>query len=117
MGGLATYTGIQLWKMFLGLDSIRYPIKSYGDVAFRVFGPVARHVVNVLQSIQLIVNVGIIVLGSGQALAQLANNPAACFSVLVMVFAIVGMLLGQIQSLQKFSHIANSAVWMNLIVW
>jgi hypothetical protein len=47
-------TGWQIWTMFIHLDSDRYSLKSYGDVAYRIFGPWARHCVNVLQSIQLL---------------------------------------------------------------
>lgn len=35
-GLLAAYSGIQLWKMFCGLDSTKYPLRNYGDLAFRV---------------------------------------------------------------------------------
>lgn len=52
--------------MFLGLDSHQYPLRTYGDIAFRVYGAPVRHAVNVLQSIQLLFNVGVIVVGNGQ---------------------------------------------------
>lgn len=54
---MALYTGLILWRLFVRLDSERYPLRSYGDMAERLFGRTARHVVNVLQSIQLVVNV------------------------------------------------------------
>ena len=69
-------TGWQLWKMFIMLDSYKYPLKTYGDIAFRVFGAPARHTVNILQSIQLIVNVGLIIIGNGQGIYQI--NPKIC---------------------------------------
>jgi hypothetical protein len=50
-GALAGYTGWLLWRMFLMLDSNQYPMKTYGDFAFRIFGGFARHIVNILQSI------------------------------------------------------------------
>lgn len=62
-GGIAVYTGYLLYKMYLGLDSDRFPLRSYGDLAFITFGNYARHLVNVLQSIQLLFNVAIIILG------------------------------------------------------
>lgn len=70
-GALAGYTGWQLWRMFLMLDSNQYPMKTYGDFAFRIFGSFARHIVNILQSIQLIFNVGIIIIGNGQGIWQI----------------------------------------------
>lgn len=57
VGVMALYTGLILWRLFVRLDSPRHPVRSYGDLAERIYGRAARHVVNVLQSIQLIVNV------------------------------------------------------------
>jgi len=65
-GALSGYSGWLLWQMFLNLDSKEYPMKTFGDFAFRLYGTVARHVVNVLQSIQLLFNVGIIIISNGQ---------------------------------------------------
>ena len=57
VGLLAAYTGLILWRLFVRLDSVRHPLKTYGDIAERIFGTAARHVCTVLQSIQLLVNV------------------------------------------------------------
>ena len=57
VGFLAAYTGLILWRLFVRLDSVRHPLKTYGDIAERIFGRAARHVCTVLQSIQLLVNV------------------------------------------------------------
>jgi transmembrane amino acid transporter len=71
-------TGWQIWKLFLMLDSYKHPLRTYGDIAFRVFGGWAKHIVSILQSIQLIVNVGLIILSSGQGIYQI--NPKICKS-------------------------------------
>jgi hypothetical protein len=52
--------GFMLYYMFLGLDSHSYPMRTYGDIAFRLYGSPMRHMVNILQSIQLLFNVGVI---------------------------------------------------------
>lgn len=57
VGVMALYTGLILWRLFVRLDSARYPVKTYADIAERIFGRAARNVVNVLQSLQLIINV------------------------------------------------------------
>jgi hypothetical protein len=85
-------------------------------LAGRIFGKTAEHIVNVLQSIQLLFNVAVIILGNGQGLSQVAAHANTCFSVLVLVWALAGMLVGQIRSLKNFGWLANSAIWMNLIV-
>ena len=57
VGVMALYTGLILWRLYIRLDSVRYPLKTYADIAERIFGRAARHVVNVLQSLQLLINV------------------------------------------------------------
>lgn len=108
--------------MFLQLDSDRYPLKTFGDLAYRVYGSFARHTVSLFQSVQLFLNVGIIIVVNGQSLSQIAakgpdktqNGP--CFIILCFVWAIAGALLGQIRTLQKLAWIANAAIWMNVFI-
>jgi len=108
-------SGWQLWRMFLRLDSDRYPLKTYGDIAFRIYGFWARHTVNVLQSIQLLCNVGVIIIANGQGLSQVAKNKV-CFIALCIIWTVAGALLGQIRTLQRFGWVANAAIWLNLLV-
>lgn len=56
---VACYAGLLLWTLFLRLDSLRYPLKTYGDVAERIFGKAARHICTFLQTLQLVVLVGV----------------------------------------------------------
>lgn len=62
---MALYTGLILWRLYVRLDSPRYPLKTYADIAERIFGRTARHIVNVLQSLQLLINVGLFRLPCG----------------------------------------------------
>jgi hypothetical protein len=100
--------------MFLQLDSSRYPVTNYSDIAFRIYGPVARHVVNVLQSVQLFCLAGVVIIGNGQGLYQI--NGKICYVACCMIWAVLGMFLGQIRTLQKFGWVTNLAVWLNVIV-
>lgn len=100
--------------MFLQLDSNRYPMTNYSDIAFRIYGPFARHIVNLLQSVQLFCLVGVIIIGNSQGLYQINGN--ICYIACCVIWAVLGMLLGQIRTLQKFGWIANFAVWINVIV-
>ena len=54
-----------MWKLFLALDSERYPVRNFADVFGRLFGPAMRHFVNVAQTVQLVVVLGFIVLLNG----------------------------------------------------
>lgn len=114
LGAAAVYTGWLIYKMFLKLDSPEYPMKTFGDLALRVYGKGFRWGVDFLQCIQLLCNVAVIILGNGQGLSQVYSK--LCFSVWCIIFMILGMLLGQIKRLANFSYIANAAIWMNLFV-
>ncbi len=108
--------------MFLQLDSDRYPLKTFGDLAYRVYGSFARYTVSLFQSVQLFLNVGIIIVTNGQGLSQIAakgpnkTQDGACFIILCFVWAIAGALLGQIRTLQRLGWIANAAIWMNVFI-
>ncbi|CAA7271203.1 unnamed protein product [Cyclocybe aegerita] len=115
MGIMALYTGLILWRLFIRLDSVRYPLKTYADIAERIFGRGARHVVNILQSIQLLVNVATICLANGQSLSQISKG-RLCFSVCIVIWTVVGFVIGQIRTLKNYGWLANGAVWLNLII-
>lgn len=111
---LAGYSGYLLWDIFLGLDSYQFPILSFGDLGHRLYGPWMRYLFNFLQGIQLLLNVGLIVISNGEALSQ-ATKFKLCFIVCCLIWALVGFFVGQIRTLQKFGWLANVAVWLNLI--
>lgn len=114
-GFVAMYSGWLLWTIFLGLDSYQFPIKSFGDLGYRLGGPVLRHAFNILQGIQLILNVGLIVISNGEALSQAANFKL-CFIICCLVWCIIGFFFGQVRTLQKFGFLANGAVWLNVAI-
>ncbi|KAL8711779.1 MAG: hypothetical protein Q9225_007071 [Loekoesia sp. 1 TL-2023] len=111
----AAYGGFLLWRMFLQLDSDRYPLRSFGDIAFRVAGKFTRHVMNIVQSVQLLFNVGIIIIQNGQGLSQISKG-SVCFIILCFVWAIAGAIIGQIRTLQKLGWLANLAIWLNVLI-
>ncbi|CAD6454262.1 2f31d49e-6dae-40b9-937e-d27e55f8963a [Sclerotinia trifoliorum] len=115
MGIMAFFAGWQIWRMFLKLDSDRWPMRTFGDLGFRIFGTYARHAINLLQSIQLLFNVGVIVISNGQGLSEMSKYKL-CFSICILVWVLAGMIFGQIRSLQKFGHMANFAIWLNILV-
>ncbi|KAI9683299.1 MAG: hypothetical protein M1822_006164 [Bathelium mastoideum] len=110
-----SFSGWQLWKMFLALDSDRYPMKNYGDIAFRIFGQWARYFVNILQSLQFFLNVGLLILSNGQSISQLSKGNL-CFVICLLVFMIAGFIVGQIRTLARFGWLANISVWMNIFI-
>ena len=101
--------------MFLDLDSDRYPMKTYGDFAFRIYGNWARYIVNILQSLQFFLNVGLLILSNGQSISQLSKEKL-CFAICLLVITIAGFIVGQIRTLAKFGWLANMAVWMNIFI-
>lgn len=111
---LAGYSGYLLWQVFIGLDSYQFPIKSYSDLGYRLGGNYLRFLFNILQGIQLVLNVGLIIISNGEALSQAAKF-RLCFVICCLIWALVGFVVGQIRTLQKFGWLANGAVWLNLI--
>ena len=117
-GFLAGYGGFLIWKTFLGLDSDRYPVRIYGDLAHRVFGTWAQILCNVIQFIQLFLNVGILTVQNGLGIEQVivgGGRDPFCFVLLVFFMAVAGMLLGQVRTIKNIGWIGNASVWLNLI--
>ena len=112
-GLAAGAAGFFLWKVFVTLDSARFPILSYGDLFLRVYGPKMRHFINVAQSFQQFCTVMILILGQGQIISQLAG-PNLCFVACMIISMAVGMVLGSIRTLQRLSWLCNFSVWMNI---
>ncbi|EME87866.1 uncharacterized protein MYCFIDRAFT_159061 [Pseudocercospora fijiensis CIRAD86] len=119
-GLMAFYSGLQLWKMFIGLDSPRYPMRNFGDLGFRVYGGWARQLVNVLQSCQFFLNVTLLIESSGQGLQQMAagknGKGVLCFVAAEVIFMVCGFIFGQVRTLQRLGFLANLAVWLNVFV-
>ncbi|TVY14998.1 N amino acid transport system protein [Lachnellula arida] len=113
-GVLAGYSGYLLWTIFMGMDSYEYPIKHYGDMGFRLMGRWMRYLFNILQSIQLILSVGLIIVSNGEALSQAAKFKL-CFAICCLVWTLAGFFFGQVRTLQKFGWLANAAVWINVV--
>ncbi|KAL1406722.1 hypothetical protein Q8F55_006126 [Vanrija albida] len=112
---LAFLSGQILWRLYLRLDSAEFPITCYGDLGERTFGRAVRHVFNILQSIQLIFNVGIILVGDGQTLSALISD-AFCYFGLNGFFAIAGLLLSQMKSLRNVAWFTNMSIWLSITV-
>ncbi|BFZ58805.1 hypothetical protein PYCC9005_005870 [Savitreella phatthalungensis] len=114
-GIVAGYSGYLIWMCFMGLDSFQFPVKSFGDLGYRLGGAPLRHFFNFLQAIQLILNVGLITISNGEALSQSANFKL-CYIICCLVWAIIGFFIGQIRTLQKFGFIATAAVYINVAI-
>ncbi|KAK4973984.1 hypothetical protein LTR28_010934 [Elasticomyces elasticus] len=115
LGPFGVPSGWMLWKIFLGLDSYHYPLNTYGDLAFRIYGRTARYLMNSLQTIQLLCNVGAIIIANGQALSQVSKFKL-CYAVCCLIWAIAGFAVGQVRTLQKYGWLANLAIWLNLLI-
>jgi len=111
----AGYTSLLLLYMYLRVDSDRYPVRNYADLVEVVAGPIARRFATAGQSIQLIVIVATVILGNGQALFQITQSQL-CFIVAVLIFGLLGMVIGQIQSLKSVAWVGSVSVYLNISV-
>jgi Transmembrane amino acid transporter protein len=114
-GFMAGYGGWLLYRCFLGLDSYEFPVRNYGDLAFRIYGPIPRHCVNLLQGILLICLLGQVTLQNGQGLSQVGKF-RLCYAVCCVIFVVVGFLIGQVRTLKNYGWLASAAVYLNLLV-
>lgn len=62
-----------------------------------------------------IVNVATTSLSAAQSLHQLARGHI-CFVVAIVIWIIVGCILNQIRTLKRYSWLASSAIWINILV-
>lgn len=113
-GIFAGISGFMLWKVFIELDSSRFPMLSFGDLFFRVFGKKTRQAINIAQSVQQFCSVMVLILGSGTVVSQLAG-PGLCFIVCMIIVMVVGIITGSVRSLQRLGWICNLSVWMNIV--
>jgi hypothetical protein len=113
--GIAAFaSGWFLYEIFLGLDSSRFPMMSYGDLYLRIFGVKSRHFINFAQALCQFMTVAVLVLSCGTTISQLSNN-GFCFIACMIVVMIIGMILGLVRSLQRLGWICNVSVWINIV--
>ena len=113
MGLAAFASAMMIWWTFIKLDSSRYPIVSFGDAFFRLFGPYTRHFINIMQSIQMFLSVCVIMLAQTGILKQML--PKSCFIGLGVFSMVVCFIGGYMRSLKAIGWFANSAVWINIV--
>jgi hypothetical protein len=118
---MASISGWYVWGVYMHMDSDRYPLRDFGQAFFRVFGKEVRHLINVLQSLQMFMLVAVLILSLGGSVSQVsigqngAHGNGLCFIVCLLIIAILGMILGQIRTLQRFGWLANLSVWTTVI--
>lgn len=119
IGAISGYSGWLLWKMFLGTDSDRFPVHNYADLMMRLVGPRFGYVVHVFQALQLMLGVAYLILANGQAISQISQTTPGenglCFIVCVFIFAVAGMVAGQVRTLQRFAWMANFSIFIQTL--
>jgi hypothetical protein len=103
------------------MDSDRHPLRDFGQAFFRVYNQPVRHLINVLQSLQMFMLVSVLILSHGGGISQISigkdgvHGNGLCFIVCLLIFAILGTILGQIRTLQRFGWLANVSVWITIV--
>ncbi|TGJ86637.1 hypothetical protein E0Z10_g2104 [Xylaria hypoxylon] len=113
-GIVSVYSGYLLWKVFMGIDSHEFPARNYGDLAFRAWGTTARHIVNVLQAVALLLLLGQVTILFGQNISEISKY-RLCYIICPLIFVVVGFLLTQIRTLRSFGWLANFGFWLNIL--
>ncbi|KAI1490515.1 transmembrane amino acid transporter protein-domain-containing protein [Biscogniauxia mediterranea] len=124
-GALATYSGWLLWRIYLQLDSERYPVANFADVFGRLLGAGVEMFVNVAQTLLLVCIIGLTILMNGQAISQMSQGAASagggggggiCFVACLLIFVVAGFLVSQIRTLRRLGWLAHCAAWLNLVI-
>lgn len=113
-GIAAMAVSIMIWKVFLGLDSSRFPILSFGDPFFRLFGPKARTFINIMQAFQMFCTVAVILQSNSQIISQV-NGGNLCYIVIGIISVVIGIVTCALRSLKQIGFLANFAVWINIV--
>ncbi|KAJ5489287.1 hypothetical protein N7539_004177 [Penicillium diatomitis] len=114
-GIMAGYSGYLIWRVFLGVDSLQFPVRNYGDLGFRTIGRYGRFITNICQGISLLLILGQVVMLFGQNISQMSQF-RLCSAVCPAIFACAGFLITQVRTLRNYGWFANLAVWLNLFV-
>lgn len=113
-GFFAGYSGYLVWHVFLGVDSYQFPTRNYGDLAFRTWGTPARHVVNFIQALALLLLLGQVTIQFGQNISQMSKF-RLCYIVCPLIFIIFGFGITQIRTLKAYGWPASLCIWLNLL--
>ncbi|KAK5120417.1 hypothetical protein LTR85_006356 [Meristemomyces frigidus] len=112
-GLAAAFAGYNIWTVFLGLDSARFPMLSFGDPFLRIYGKRSRHFINFAQSIQQFLTVAVLINGQTLVLAQLAESKI-CYIVVMLIIMLIGMVSGSMRALSHLGWLCNLSVWLNI---
>ncbi|KAI0014563.1 transmembrane amino acid transporter protein-domain-containing protein [Xylariomycetidae sp. FL0641] len=114
-GFFCGYSGYLICRVYLGVDSYEFPALNYGDLAYRTWGTVARHVVNAIQAVALLLLLGQVVILFGQNISEMSKF-RLCYVVCPLLFVIAGFMLTQIRTLKAYGWIATLAIFLDLMV-
>ncbi|OAP62029.1 hypothetical protein AYL99_04232 [Fonsecaea erecta] len=115
-GLAAGASGFMIWRVFMMLDSSRYPVLNFGDAFFRLFGPRTRTLINILQAFQILCSVAVILISNSQKLSQLAHA-RVCYIVIVIINVVIAMTSCTLRALKQLGWLCNCAVWINIVTF
>lgn len=119
-GVFAAICGYFLNICFVKTDSNNFPVRTFADLSARAISSKVRVFFALFQFIQMIMTVAQCVLGAASSVAQLLDTNLGrntlCYTVNILVWSILGMIVGQIKTLARFSYLANLAVWITVAV-
>ena len=84
----------------MGVDSHEFPARNYGDLAFRTWGTTARHCVNFLQALALLLILGQVTILFGGYILEMSKLKL-CYIVCPLIFVLAGFFLTQIRTLKN----------------
>ncbi|KPI35986.1 uncharacterized protein AB675_10411 [Cyphellophora attinorum] len=112
-GLAAMASALMIRRTFVGLDSSRYPMVSFGDPFFRLFGPKTHSFISHAQNFQIFCAVAVNIQLICQLMSQL-NGGRLCCIVIGIICTIIGICSCVLRSLAHVGIFAMFCVWTNV---
>ncbi|GME82066.1 unnamed protein product [Ambrosiozyma monospora] len=107
-------SGAAIWWIFLMLDSPEYPIKTFADIGYALFGEWGRQSIIFLQVVSLILTCATSLIATGEAVIILRDE-RVCWAGILLLLAGVTWLLCQIKQLNHLGKICVLVAFANYV--
>lgn len=125
MGVMAYLTGCILNVLYLRIDSDKIPVRTFGDIVYRIWGFWGKTIVDIFFIIQLLFSSGLLLLTSAQNVGLIIDGSHTnkdgsprnhiCFSVMIMIFMFITLSFSFIRSLKPIGKLSSINLALSFI--
>ncbi|GME74161.1 unnamed protein product [Ambrosiozyma monospora] len=107
-------SGLVIWWIFLMLDSPEYPIKTFADIGYALFGEWGRQLIIFLQVVSMMLTCASALVATGEAVIILRDQ-RVCWAGILLLLAGVGWILCHIRQLSNLGKICVFVAFANYV--